>query len=63
MLNAWGDEKFIQNFSEKTSREQPFGRPRHRWKKNIKMYIKQTEREGVNQWQVLVNMVMKLWVT
>jgi hypothetical protein len=47
-----------------------FGRPSHRWK-DIKIYLRQTELEVVNciheaqdqdQWQTLVNTVIKLWV-
>ena len=50
--------------------ERPLGRPRHRWKDNIKMDIEKDWR-GMNwidlaqdrdNWQVLVNAVMDLWV-
>jgi len=47
------------------------GRPRHRWEDNIRMDLREIVWEGVNwiylsqdrdQWQALLNTVMKLWV-
>jgi len=31
------DEKYIQNFGRKSWREEPLGRPRLRWKNNIRL--------------------------
>ena len=30
----------------------PLGRPRHRWKDNIKMYFKEIGREGVDSFRI-----------
>jgi hypothetical protein len=58
------DEKFKQNFSQKTLREIQLGRYRHISEDNIKMHLKETGCEGVDwiqvvhdrdQWQTLVN--------
>jgi len=47
--------------------KRPFGEPRHRWENNNRLYVKETECEGMNlsrltkdsvQWWVLVNAVM-----
>jgi hypothetical protein len=49
----------------------PFGRPKRRWKDNIRMDLREIEWEGVNsmcmtqdteQWQAVVNTVMNLQV-
>jgi hypothetical protein len=51
--------------------KRPIRRPRFRWEDNIRMHLKETDWEGVeevhltpdrDQWWALVNMVMKLWV-
>jgi hypothetical protein len=51
--------------------KRPLGRPRHRWKDNIKMDLREIGIDGANWiqlaqyrvwWQAFVNMVMKLWV-
>jgi hypothetical protein len=51
--------------------KRPLGRPRHRWVDNIKMDVRETGWGGMDynnlahdrdQWRVLVNMVMNLWV-
>jgi len=34
-------DKRVQNFSLKTWRQKPLGRPRHRWEDDIKMYLKE----------------------
>jgi hypothetical protein len=55
----------------KPERKRPLGRPRSRWEDNIRMDLREMEWEGVNwmhlaqardQWQVLVNTIMKLRV-
>jgi hypothetical protein len=49
----------------------PFGRPRHRWENNIRVGLMKKWWEGLdwihlvwdrNQWQALVNTIMKLLV-
>jgi hypothetical protein len=49
----------------------PLGRPRRRWVDNIKMDLRETERDGIHwndlaqdrdQWRALVNTVMNLRV-
>jgi hypothetical protein len=51
--------------------KRPLGRPRCRWKDNIKMDLRETGIDGVNwiqlaqdrvQWQAFVNMVINLQV-
>jgi hypothetical protein len=51
--------------------KRPLRRPRHRWKDNIRIYLKEVGWEGMDwndlaqdrdQWQALVNTVMKLQV-
>jgi hypothetical protein len=51
--------------------KRPLGRPRHRWKDNIKMDLKEIGIDGANwiqldqdrvQWQAFVNTVMNLQV-
>jgi len=55
----------------KPERKRPLERPMHRWKDNIKMYLREIGWEvvdwiyltqGRNQWQTVLNMVMKLRV-
>jgi hypothetical protein len=49
----------------------PLGRPRHRWKDNIKMDLQEVRWGGMDwidmaqdrdRWRALVNVVMNLWV-
>jgi hypothetical protein len=56
---------------EKTRREEPLKRPRHRWDDNIRMNVREIGWEDLDwmdlaqdksQWQALVNVVMNLWV-
>jgi hypothetical protein len=56
------------NFSSEV--KTPHGRPRHRWKDNIKMDLREIGWEGVHwillaqdrdQFQAVVNTVMNLW--
>jgi hypothetical protein len=51
--------------------KRPLRRPRHRWKDNIKMDLKEIGCKGVewmhmtkdkDQWQAFENMVLNLWV-
>ena len=51
--------------------KRPLGRPRHRWKDNIKMDLQEVGCGGMDwielaedrdMWQALVNAVMNLWV-
>jgi transcription termination factor 2 len=58
-------------FVGETEGKRPLGRPRRRWKDNIKMDLKETGGDGMDwidlaqdrdQWRVLVNMVMNLQV-
>jgi hypothetical protein len=55
----------------KPERKRPLGRPRRRWKNNIKMDIQEVEYGGTdwialaqdrNRWRALVNAVMNLCV-
>jgi len=55
----------------KTRREEPLGRPKHRWENNIRMDIREIGWKAVNwthlaqdrdHWQALVDTVMNLWV-
>jgi hypothetical protein len=41
-------EKYIQNFGSKALREEPLGRPRHRWEENIKIVVREIRLEGVD---------------
>jgi hypothetical protein len=58
-------------FVGKPEGNRPLGRPRHRWKDNIKMYLRAIDWKGVNwiyvaqdrdRWRALVNTVMNLRV-
>jgi hypothetical protein len=51
--------------------KRPLGRPRHRWVDNIKKDLRETGWDGMgwidlaqdkDQWRVLVNKAMNLWV-
>jgi hypothetical protein len=51
--------------------KRPLGRPRYRWKDNIKMFVTETGLDSVgwihlaqdgDQWQALVNTVVNLWL-
>jgi hypothetical protein len=53
----------------KPERKKPLGRPRRRWVDNIKIDLREIERDGMDwidvaqvrdQWKVLVNMLMNL---
>jgi hypothetical protein len=55
----------------KPERKRPLGRPRRRWEDNIRMDLREIGWGGMawidlaqdrNQWRVLVNTVMNLWV-
>jgi hypothetical protein len=55
----------------KSEGKRPLGRPRHRWEDGFRMDLRETGYGGVgwihlaqdrDQWQVLVNAVMNLWV-
>jgi hypothetical protein len=55
----------------KPERKRPLGRPRRRWVDNIKVDLREIERDGMDwidlaqdreQWRALVNMVMNLRV-
>jgi hypothetical protein len=35
-----GEERCIHDFGGETRRKWPLGRPRHRWKDTVKMYLK-----------------------
>jgi hypothetical protein len=57
--------------AEKLEGKRPLGRPRHRWKDNWRMNLRETGWAVVDsmhlpqdrdQWLGLVNMVMNLWV-
>jgi hypothetical protein len=69
MHHAFG--RYIQNFTQKTSRERPVGRPRHSWESNIKVGLKNTVYKDVDwihmaqdrdKWQHLVNIGMNFMV-
>jgi hypothetical protein len=67
-----GDEKYeYKILIGKPEGKTPLGRPRPRWKDNIKMDLREMRLKGVNWihlaqdlewWQVLVSMVMNLQV-
>jgi hypothetical protein len=40
MLHCEGEQKWIQSFVRKSERKRRLGRPRHRWKDNIKIDLK-----------------------
>jgi hypothetical protein len=42
------DEKCVQNFSQKTRREQPLERQRSKWKENIRMELREMAWEIVD---------------
>jgi hypothetical protein len=42
------DEKCIQILLEKPKGKRPLGRPRHRWKDNIRMDLRETQWESVD---------------
>jgi hypothetical protein len=56
---------------QKPERKRPLGRPRHRWEDNIKMYLREIGRVGMDwiylaqdrdRWWALVNRVINLWL-
>ena len=68
---SMGEERCIQGFVGKPEGQRPLGRPRRRWKDNIKMDIQEVECEGMDcmqlaqdrdGWRALVNAVMNLRV-
>jgi len=55
----------------RTGGKRPFGRPRHRWEHNVRMYLRKIGWEVVDgmhlaqdrdQWWSLLNMALNLWV-
>jgi len=42
------DEKYIQNVDRKFEGKRPLGRPRRRWKYNIRTNIRENGRKGVD---------------
>jgi len=65
------DKKCIQNFTWKTGREGPFGKPGFRWEYNIEIDLKEMGYENANcnhlvqnrvQWQAHVKVVINLQV-
>jgi hypothetical protein len=55
----------------KPEEKRPLGKPRHRWKDNTRMDLREIGWSGMDwidlvqdrdQWRALVNMVMNLWV-
>jgi len=69
-LHAWGDEKCMQGFGQKTWRQSPLTRPRCRLE-DVRMDMRDTGCRGMawmplgqdrDQWWAVVNMVMNLRV-
>jgi hypothetical protein len=63
-----GTEPLVMNCTEG---RRPLGKPRHRWVDNIKIDLKEIGWNGIdwidlaqgrNQWMVLVNMGLNIWV-
>jgi len=66
-----GEERCVQGLVGKSEGKKPLGRPRHRWKDNIKMYIQEVGCGGYgwielvqnrDRWLALVNAAMNLRV-
>jgi hypothetical protein len=66
-----GVERHIQGFGGETWGPRSLGRPKHRWKDNIKMGLQEVGHGGVewielaqdrDRWQALVNAVVNLQV-
>jgi hypothetical protein len=66
-----GEERSIYGFGGKPEGKRPLGRPRCRWKNNIKMDLEEVECRGMDwveqaqdrdSWRELVNEVMNLRV-
>jgi hypothetical protein len=66
-----GEQRTYRVLVGKPKGERPLGKPRHRWKDNIKMDLQEVGCGGMNwiklaqdrdRWQALVNMVMNLRV-
>jgi hypothetical protein len=64
-------KKYINYFGQKTRRQEPLARPKHRWEDNIRMDITETGCEGMkwmhltqdsDKWKALMNMVMNFKV-
>jgi hypothetical protein len=51
-----GDEKYIQTFGRKTWRKESLGRPKRRWKDNIRVDIREIGREVVEWMHVAQDM-------
>jgi hypothetical protein len=65
------DQKCVEIFVEKSEGKRSLGRPRHKWKNNIRMDLREIEWgvmnwihlvQGRNQCWALVNKVMNIWV-
>jgi len=65
------EERFVQGFVGKPEGKRPLGRPRRRWKNNIRMDLQEVGCEGMewidvvqnrDRWRALVNAVMNLRV-
>jgi hypothetical protein len=70
MGHAWGRDVY-KVLVGRPKGKIPLGSPRHRWEDNIKMDLREVEKNGVNwirlaqgrvKWQAFVNMAMNLWV-
>jgi len=66
-----GGERRVQGFGGKPEGKRPLGRPRRRWKNNIKLDLQEVDcgtmdwielAQDKDRWRELVNAVMKLWV-
>jgi hypothetical protein len=51
------NDKCTLNFGQKTTKERPLGRPRHRWKKIIKMDFRDVCCEDMNCIQLPIDRV------
>ena len=68
----WGEERLIQGLGGGPEGRRPLGRPWHRWKDNIKIYLQEVGFWGMDlielaqdrdRWLALVNAVMNLRVS
>jgi hypothetical protein len=71
MWHAWGRGEVFTGFWLGGPKVRPLGRPRCRWKDNVKMDLREIEINGANwiqlahdrvQWWAFVNMVMNLQI-
>jgi hypothetical protein len=69
MWHAWGGVGVYRVLVGRPEGKKPLGRPRRRWKDNIKMDLREIGIDGANwirlaqdrvQWRAFVSMVMKL---